>query len=178
MKTSTHRHYFRRHYSRPVTWISLLLLAAMLMLAACGGGAGDSASTGESATPAQEPSSNSARVAPTALVARFGAPTSVIDLTKVAERAEDGTPEPDGNPDLALGENGYGRLCAECHGAAGEGVAGEGETIIGMTLEYGAFDDLLRTGGGNGNEHIFGPTKISDDGIRALLAFVQSLSTQ
>ena len=39
-----------------------------------------------------------------------------------------------------------------------------------------AFVDLLRAGGGYGNEHIFGPTKISDDGIVSLLAYVQTLS--
>ena len=65
---------------------------------------------------------------------------------------------------------------SSCHGDDGTGVAGKAETIVGVELEPVAFVELLRAGGGYGNEHIFGPTKISDDGIVSLLAYVQTLS--
>jgi mono/diheme cytochrome c family protein len=78
--------------------------------------------------------------------------------------------------DLTRGANAYARNnCAECHGENGEGVAGKGAAIAGITLTEDEFADLLRTGGGLGNTHIFGPSAISPGGMSALYAYVQSL---
>jgi mono/diheme cytochrome c family protein len=78
--------------------------------------------------------------------------------------------------DLTRGANAYARNnCAECHGENGEGVAGKGAAIAGITLTEDEFADLLRTGGGLGNTHIFGPSAISPGGMGALYAYVQSL---
>ncbi len=107
---------------------------------------------------------------------RFAAPTTMIDATKVAQSKSDATPEPEPEPDLAFGEAAYIRLCVDCHGDDGTGVADKAETIVGVELDQAAFVDLMRAGGGYGNEHIFGPSKISDDGIVSLLAYVQTLS--
>lgn len=160
-----------------VTVALTIFLTAATLLTACGGGSNNADSTEDAAsTAAEEEQDESAGGAPTMPAARFAAVEGDVDLTKVAESADDATPAPDGEADIALGESAYGRLCAECHGEAGEGVADKGEAITDVTLESAAFDDLLRTGGGYGNEHIFGPNTISDDGIASLLAFVQTLT--
>ena len=170
MTTQTHTRSFRI-----VILTLVLLLAAAMLLTACGGGNEDE--TGDAAASAGEAQPDNGRAAPTMPVAQFDAVAAEVDLTKVAESEKDATPEPD-EPDLALGESAYGRLCAECHGDAGEGVADKGETIVGMELDDVAFLDLVRTGGGYGNDHIFAPIKISDDGIMSLYAFVQTLSAE
>jgi mono/diheme cytochrome c family protein len=95
----------------------------------------------------------------------------MIDATKVA--GSESTPEP-GEPDVEFGATTYARLCAECHGDEGEGVADKGQAVAAMDSEA-ALEDLLRTGGGYGPEHLFGPDKISPDGIMALHAFMETL---
>ncbi len=158
-----------------VRWLLVALALSFILLfaAACGGG-GDEAAN-ESAVAAEEQDDSGGGL-PTMPAARFAAPTTMIDATKVAENEGDATPEPGGELDLAQGEDAYARLCAECHADDGTGVAEKAETIVGVELEQAAFVELLRAGGGYGNEHIFGPTKISDDGIDSLLAYVQTLS--
>ena len=148
------------------------LFLVVLLLAACGGG---SRTDDGAAGAAAGESAQSGRVrgaAPTMPAAQFAAPTSVVDATKVAETAA--TPEAN-EPDLDLGASAYARLCAECHGAAGEGVADKGSAVTGLALSEAEVTDLLRTGGGYGNEHIFGPSKISEDGIAGLTAFMATL---
>ncbi len=154
----------------------VLLLVATLFLAACGGG-GDNRESSEANDAETVEASGSSRTAPTMPVAQFAAVAADVDLTKVAESEAAGTPEPD-EPDMALGADAYARLCADCHGDVGQGVADKGETVVGMELDAAAFLDLVRTGGDYGNEHIFAPIKISDDGITALFAYVQTLSEQ
>ena len=145
--------------------IIVLLLAVAVLLAACGGGS-DSDDASDAAAPIEAvPESANRSAAPTMPVAQFAAVAADVDLTKVAESTGNGTPEPDGEPDLVLGQGAYDKLCAECHGDAGQGVADKGESIVGTSLDEVAFLDLVRTGGGYGNEHIFASIKISDDGI-------------
>ena len=154
--------------SRFAALCTLFLVA--FLVAACGGSSGAE----DSAAPAAE-SATSGRArsaAPTMPAAQFAAPTSVVDATKVAETAA----TPDANePDLELGASAYARLCAECHGDAGEGVVDKGSAVTGLALSEAEVTDLLRTGGGFGNEHIFGPSKISEDGIAGLTAFLATL---
>jgi mono/diheme cytochrome c family protein len=79
-------------------------------------------------------------------------------------------------PDLSRGEAAYTKnKCGDCHGAKGEGVADKGNAIAGATLSLEEFDAVLRTGGGLGNDHIFGRSAVSPSGMEALYAYVQSL---
>lgn len=147
-----------------------MLTAAILMLAACGGG-GAEPDAGAEAEATTAPA-NAGRVVPTMPAARFAAPTTMIDATKVAESAA--TPEPEA-ADAAFGEEVYARLCADCHGEQLEGVAGKAEPIDAYALDVTALTDLLRTGGGNGPEHIFGLDKVSPEGIASLQAYLETL---
>ena len=165
---------------RATRWLPLLsLLMVVMLVAACGGGGGESDDgTSDSASDAAETRDeghDSDGGIPTMPAAQFAAPTTMIDPTKVAETENEATPEPEAEPDLTFGEEAYDELCAECHGAAGEGVADKGDAIVGLATDYSAFDDLLRSGGGYGNDHIFGPSAISDDGIESLFAYVQTM---
>lgn len=77
---------------------------------------------------------------------------------------------------LELGQRIYTKnKCGDCHGAKGEGVQGKGKAIAGTTLTLEKFDAVLRTGGGQGNVHIFGRSAVSPTGMEALYAYVQSL---
>jgi mono/diheme cytochrome c family protein len=78
--------------------------------------------------------------------------------------------------DLERGARSYERnQCASCHGEQGEGVAGRGGAIAGTPLSEREFENVLRTGGGLGNTHIFGPSAISPAGMGVLYAYVQSM---
>ena len=89
-------------------------------------------------------------------------PTPVTDLQEASEA------------DIAAGEFVYGNRCAECHG---EGAAGtdQAASLVGLTLSEDAFEDLIRTGGELGPDHLFGSTKISPDGLSAVYAYLTSL---
>jgi mono/diheme cytochrome c family protein len=166
-----------------------MFLLAQLAVAGCGGRAG---TTGQSDSAAE-----TGRAAPTALSARFAMPTTMItvapsdgvtvsenltgteSLTDTQGVEADGTPEPPSTPaaDLARGETLYAsKGCGDCHGPAGEGVEGQGQAIAGTTLTEDEFTDLMRTGGGIGPEHLFGPSSISPSGLAALHAWLQSLA--
>jgi len=159
----------------------LLLLCFMLFLlvAACGRnreGAGDSS---------QSPSADRL-AAPTMPAGQFTAVgeqsilTDTASLTETAQTTQSvqttqTTSAP--APDLARGEVAYTKnKCGDCHGAKGEGVADKGNAIAGMTLSLEEFDAVLRTGGGLGNDHIFGRSAVSPSGMEALYAYVQSFS--
>ena len=49
------------------------------------------------------------------------------------------------------------------------------KAIGGTTLVADQFDIFLRTGGGLGDSHIFGPSAISPGGMATLYAYVKSL---
>ncbi len=166
----------RRNRTEPVrpgilnTLLPLLLVA--LLASACGGGGGAPASEPAAADEATAAPANAGRVVPTMPAARFAAPTTMIDATKVAESGA--TPEP-GEVDVEFGGQVYTRLCADCHGDALEGVSGKAEPIDAYTLDEDALADLLRTGGGFGPEHLFGLDKVSPEGIASLQAHLQSI---
>lgn len=173
-------------------WLPLLCTVCVLFLAACGGG-GDSAS-GEDSGAAVVPTMPSARFT---AVAQQNPTRAAPAAPPVADNEEGGEAEsettttitatdavtdavaPSPGLDEALLERGAGiyerNNCASCHGAAGEGVAGQAGAIAGTTLSESDFADILRTGGGLGNSHIFGTSAVSRSGMGALYAYVQSL---
>jgi mono/diheme cytochrome c family protein len=158
-----------------------ILLGSLLVLGvACGGGGTDDSASGNTAVEAVVPTMPSARftavssqsvlTATVAVAANAGATTTV---TTTVAGADNSTPV---NQDLERGARSYARNnCASCHGEQGEGVADKGAAITAMTLTLPEFDTLLRTGGGLGAEHIFGPSAISPGGMATLYAYVQSL---
>jgi len=91
------------------------------------------------------------------------------EITQTVESVSDTEPE-DSGPDLALGERVYGNHCAECHGPEGQG--GDAAPLTQFTLEFAAFENLLRTGGELGPEHLFGPQKVSPGGLDGLHAYL------
>ena len=149
--------------------ILLVLLLAALLAAACGGQA---ATTGEGTATAPAAPGRGERVVPTMPPAQFAQPTTMIDLTRVAGAQT--TPVPQ-EVDVEFGGQIYSRLCADCHGAAGEGAAGKGEAVAGAELDEAGLVNLLRTGGEYGREHQFGIEKVSPSGIKALHAWMQTL---
>ena len=147
------------HYG-PILAVVLLCLA---VAAGCGRRDGDVASGGENA--------RDRNVVPTMPAARFDQPTAAVDLKDASEA--DKTADLSG-PDIETGALIYSNRCAECHG---EGAAGtdQAAALVGLTLSEDAFDDLIRTGGELGPDHLFGPTRISPDGLKAVYAYLTSL---
>jgi mono/diheme cytochrome c family protein len=151
-----------------------VLLALALLLGGCGGGSGNEE---------QGTGGGAARVVPTMPAARFAQPTMVPTVDRSSSVTETvavatATPEAATGPDLARGETVYrNRNCAECHGAAAEGVADKGNALAGTTLSEAEFNDIMRTGaqGRLGPSHNYGPSAISPGGMVALHAWLQSL---
>ena len=163
----------RRVTSRFVPALTLLLLL-LTLAAGCGPGDELTESGGES-TGEEAPADSDSSAVPTMPAARFDQPTPVTDLkgASEADRQED-EEEAAEAPDLATGEFVYGNRCAECHG---EGAAGtdQASSLVGLTLSEDEFEDLIRTGGELGPDHLFGSTKISPDGLSAVFAYLTSL---
>ncbi|MDE0312161.1 MAG: cytochrome c [Caldilineaceae bacterium] len=112
---------------------------------------------------------------PTMPAARFEQPTPVTDLEEASAADKQADEEEAAEePDIAMGEFAYGNRCAECHG---EGAAGtdQGSSLVGLAMSEVEFEDLIRTGGELGPDHLFGSTKISPDGLRAVYAYLTSL---
>ena len=152
----------RRFTTRFVPILAVLLLLLALP-AGCGRGDEDNVTGGEAAS--------DRNVVPTMPAARFDQPTPVTDLQEASEADKQ---EDEEEPDIAAGEFVYGNRCAECHG---EGAAGtdQAASLVGLTLSEDAFEDLIRTGGELGPDHLFGSTKISPDGLSAVYAYLISL---
>ncbi|MCB9157299.1 MAG: cytochrome c [Caldilineaceae bacterium] len=143
----------------------VLLFSVLILLAACGG---SNSSTDAGAT--SEPT-----VAPTMPSASFAAVSQsagvITETLVVSETESSGS-----TGDLDRGAAAYTKnKCGDCHGANGEGVTDKGNAIAGTTLSAEDFETVLRTGGGLGNEHIFGRSAISPGGMTALYEYVQSL---
>ncbi|MCE7988495.1 MAG: hypothetical protein DYG89_45640 [Caldilinea sp. CFX5] len=164
----------------PQRRLLLLFVLVFLLIAACGRnreGSGDSS---------QSPSADRL-AAPTMPAGQFTAVgeqsilTDTASLTETAQTTQSvqttqTTQTADAAPDLARGEAAYTKnKCGDCHGAKGEGVADKGNAIAGATLSLEEFDAVLRTGGGLGNDHIFGRSAISPSGMEALYDYVKSL---
>lgn len=143
--------------------IALVFLA--LLLFACG-----------RSQPAGGPAPGSTLLAATPISTHvFKQPTTIIKEAAVAEKAETPEAEAAAPEDLARGERTYtSKSCGDCHGAQGEGVEGQGSKLAGTTVTEQAFTDFLRTGGGVGNSHLYGPQSISPSGMEALYAYVKS----
>lgn len=140
----------------------LIILVLPLLLFACGRSQAGSA----------QPTADLLAVTPLTTHV-FKQPTTLIkEAAAEAEKVE--TPEA-APADLARGERSYTtKMCGDCHGAKGEGVEGKGKALAGTTLTEAEFTDVLRTGGGLGNSHIYGPQAISPSGMEALYAYVKS----
>jgi mono/diheme cytochrome c family protein len=146
----------------PYPQLMIILSLTSLWLYACG-----------RSEPAASGPTPTSRLAATPLSTHvFAQPTTLI------KQAAEATPTPDAAAvDLSRGERAYtSRGCADCHGAAGEGVEGQGSALAGTALTEEEFTDLLRTGGEGslGNDHLYGPQAISPSGMKALYAYVKS----
>ena len=143
------------------------ILAVLMLLLALPAGCG----RGDEENVSGEEAASDRNVVPTMPAARFDQPTPVKDLQEASEADKQ---EDEEEPDIAAGEFVYGNRCAECHG---EGAAGtdQAASLVGLTLSEDEFEDLIRTGGELGPDHLFGSTKISPDGLSAVYAYLTSL---
>ena len=163
----------------PYRRLLLLFVVVFLFIAACGRNREGSADS------SQSPSADRL-AAPTMPAGQFTAVgeqsilTDTASLTETAQTTQSVQTTQTTSaaaPDLARGEAAYTKnKCGDCHGAKGEGVTDKGNAIAGTTLSLEACDALLRTGGGLGNDHIFGRSAVSPSGMEALYAYVQSFS--
>ena len=147
---------FRLRAIRPVFRCVLTAGALAWLLVAC-------------ASPAAEEAE--ARPTPTPLTAAFKQATSVIDVEAAHEVQAQATKTAAETANVASGQQIYGKLCAQCHG---ENLAGtdQGGALTGYALTRAELERLLRTGGGLGNDHLFGTARVSGTGIDALHAFI------
>ena len=149
---------FRLRAIRPIFRCVLTASALAWLLVAC-------------ASPAAEEAE--ARPTPTPLTAAFKQATSVIDVEAAHEVQAQATKTAaeTANVNVASGQQIYGKLCAQCHG---ENLAGtdQGGALTGYALTRAELERLLRTGGGLGNDHLFGTARVSGTGIDALHAFI------
>jgi len=162
--------------------ISLVLITLATLLAACGGNSSSSGNASSGSAPAASSDNNAPAIATMPVpVGNFKAHadnqitgTTPVSTTQVVSQSQTAAASAD---DLARGNRSYVKnKCADCHGAKGEVVAGKTTKAIGgTTLAADQFDQFLRTGGGLGNDHIFGPATISPGGMAALYAYVKSL---
>ena len=155
----------------PILTILLLLLAVP---AGCGRGDEENISNGEE-TSGSVPAASDREVVPTMPAARFDQPTPVTDMQEASEAdKQEDEEEGEEGPDIATGKFVYGNRCAECHGEGASGTD-QASSLIGLTLDEDEFEDLIRTGGELGPDHLFGSTKISPDGLSAVFAYLTSL---
>ena len=157
----------------------VLIGAILTAVVGCGGGgSGDAGRTAATAAPV--PTMPPARFTAVAQqsITRTATITTTATLTTAAMTATQSSASeaPAVTVDLERGARAYERnKCGDCHGAQGEGVAGQGKAIAGTSLSEAEFTSILRTGGGLGNTHIFGPQAVSPAGMSILYAYVQSL---
>ena len=166
--------------------IILIVIVCTVVFAACGGN-NSSASSGSGDNAAASSSDNNAPAIPTMPIPKenFKAHaenqiTQTISLssTQTASQTQATTTTASTSADdLARGSRSYTKnKCADCHGDKGEVIAGKTTKAIGgTTLAEDQFDQFLRTGGGLGDTHIFGPGAISPGGMQALYEYVKSL---
>lgn len=160
--------------------LSVIIFTLLFLLAACGGGdeaasSASSASSGAAAPAATAtPQPTVAATMPAGNFTAVGEQSVLTDTAKLTSTQASATTA--GTVNLEVGIRAYEKnKCADCHGAKGEGVEGQGKAIAGTTLSFADFDKVLRTGGGLGNSHIFGRSAVSPTGMEALYAYVQSL---
>jgi len=157
--------------------ILILLVVLSLSLVACrakGGGATESVTTSTPGVTAETTRITDA-TAPATHV--WKQPTTIIK-TQDTPAAATATPASADEETIARGKGIYERReCGQCHGDNAEGVPDKGAKLAGTSLTEVEFKDILRTGGKGelGNEHIYGITAISESGISAVYAFLQSI---
>ncbi len=168
--TRARRNLYRRTAARLAASLAVLLL--LLLPAACGNG-DDAGASGDDAASDSVPAASDRNIVPTMPAARFDQPTPVTDMEE-ASKADQEEDAEEMAPDVATGELVFGNRCAECHG---EGAAGtdQASSLVGLSLSEDDFEDLIRTGGDLGPDHLFGSTKISPDGLSAVYAYLTSL---
>ena len=180
---------FKHATLTPKFAIILMLIVCTVVFAACGGNS-NSTGSGSGDNAAAASSDNSAPAVPTMPIPKenFKAhaenqitQTISVSSTQPASQTQAATTTTTTTSasadDLARGSRSYAKnKCADCHGDKGEVVAGKTTKAIGgTTLAEDQFDQFLRTGGGLGDTHIFGPSAISPGGMQALYEYVKSL---
>jgi mono/diheme cytochrome c family protein len=151
--------------------LQIILVIVVFLIAACGRGTSNAETTTQSAAPPTptRPFGQFTAVGEQSILTQTNTLTQSVQSTGTTS-----TEEP--SIDLARGEAAYVKnKCGDCHGAAGEGVADKGEPLTEMSLALAEFDNVLRTGGGLGNSHIFGRSAISPSGMEHLYGYVQAL---
>ncbi|MCY4092375.1 MAG: cytochrome c [Caldilineaceae bacterium] len=151
---------------------SLAVLLLLLVPAGCGNG-DDASASGDDAASDSVPAASDRSIVPTMPAARFDQPTPVTDMEE-ASKADQEQDEGESQPDLATGELIFNNRCAECHGEDAAGTD-QASSLVGLSLSEDDFEDLIRTGGELGPEHLFGSTKVSPDGLSAVFAYLTSL---
>lgn len=157
--------------------ILVLLVVLSLSFVACraqGGGATASVTT---STPGATAESTRITDASPPATHVWKQPTTIIK-THDTPAAATATPAFADEEMIARGKGIYERReCGQCHGDNAEGVPDKGSRLAGTSLTEAEFKDVLRTGGKGklGNEHLYGITAISEAGISAVYAFLQSI---
>lgn len=101
--------------------------------------------------------------------ASFKSVAEQSNITTTIETEE--SEEEDNAAAVALGERVFGNKCAECHGPSGEEMD-DAPALVGTELSFAEFEDLLRTGGKIGPEHLFGTQAVSANGVAGLHAYL------
>jgi mono/diheme cytochrome c family protein len=151
----------------------LLLLAvmasALLVLSACG-----SSDKTPKATSTPLPLFQEVETPTVPAIMATAAATKTVQTTNTAEL----------NPTaVARGASSWDRLeCASCHGAAGEGGAGEidgtpAPSLQHLTLTEDQFIDWMRSGGTLGSKHQYSTDRLSNSGGKNLYQYLLSLQT-
>ena len=163
-----------RNYPRSAAHFAVVLAVLLLLtlLAACGNG-DDAGPSDDDDASSSVPAASDRDIVPTMPAARFDQPTPVTDMEE-ASRADQEEDEGEMGPDVATGELIFGNRCAECHGEGAEGSE-QASSLVGLSMSENSFEDLIRTGGDLGPDHLFGSTKVSPDGLSAVYAYLTSL---
>jgi mono/diheme cytochrome c family protein len=157
----------------------LFLLALLIGLgfAACKGAIEGAPAPGATSTSGEraEPTRITDATAPATHV--WAQPTTLITIQPTPAEAT-ATPA---SADEKLIQRGKGLFetkgCGGCHGDNAEGLPDQGPRLAGTTLAEAELEDVLRTGGKVGNEHLFGISAISRSGINAIYTYLQSLGS-
>jgi mono/diheme cytochrome c family protein len=163
---------------RIVPWTLLLLIVLGLGLVSCGKAGAQQPEPAGTAAPGEvtEAPTLITDASPPATYV-WKQPTSIIEVKDTP--AQTATPASADDKLIARGQRSYEKLeCGKCHGDNGEGLPDKGAALAGTELTEAEFKDVLRTGGKGelGNEHLYGTSAISESGIGALYAYLQSLA--
>ncbi len=173
---------FKHATLTPKFAIILMLLICLVVFAACGGSSTGSAGNSGGDNNASAASDTNAPAIPTMPIPKENfkahAENQITNTTSISSpQPASQTQATTTTTTASSGNRSYTKnKCADCHGDKGEVVAGKTTKAIGgTTLTADQFDQFLRTGGGLGDTHIFGPGAISPGGMQALYAYVKSL---